>query len=437
MSGKDLSTQSSVSGQTSGEVSWDRLSRRVTNTASGKPLPTPSFPMQTTTSGKPRLLSRRHVLRRESLPRQALPCSFVKEPFYRHYTESSRKALEKIEKRRLAASYERRKAEDEVAVAATDDNEDGRDNGELRTVTVCPDALLAFSDAHLRCRENLGLGNIPYFPREAFPNALLMASEKPKPFPTHTYGVGKTYALGIPLISHVRLVPTHYLRRREYPLFSDVLCPTHELCVGKTSYSRRLTLCVGRTSYSRPTSAHVCSVLEAAPTPFFASRLPAEPRLPSAASRADTCPQAEPISTFPTEPPSPFKPPSFCGSFPYLSLGRLDQVELERGISRLKGNYCNLDLGASLLGKRILLLLEFDRANLQPIKVVPAWVFFRITTDLELRNPTGRQSSMDIDMIRVIRRDPRSPIVLVFPPGSLQTSRGRGKGKGKLASDQK
>uniref|UniRef100_A0A9I9EG49 Uncharacterized protein n=1 Tax=Cucumis melo TaxID=3656 RepID=A0A9I9EG49_CUCME len=33
-----------------------------------------------------------------------------------------------------------------------------------------------------------------------------------------------------------------------------------------------------------------------------------------------------------------------------------------------------------------------------------------------------RQSSMGIDMIRVIRRDPRSMIVLVFPSGSLQTS---------------
>ncbi|KAA0039155.1 hypothetical protein E6C27_scaffold121G00560 [Cucumis melo var. makuwa] len=41
---------------------------------------------------------------------------------------------------------------------------------------------------------------------------------------------------------------------------------------------------------------------------------------------------------------------------------------------------------------------------------------------------------MDIDMIRVIRRDPRSPIVLVFPPGLLQTS--EGKGRGKLASDR-
>ncbi|KAA0031891.1 hypothetical protein E6C27_scaffold218G00080 [Cucumis melo var. makuwa] len=36
---------------------------------------------------------------------------------------------------------------------------------------------------------------------------------------------------------------------------------------------------------------------------------------------------------------------------------------------------------------------------------------------------------MDIDMIRVIRRDPRIPIVLVLPPGE-------GKGRGKLASDR-
>ncbi|KAA0047533.1 hypothetical protein E5676_scaffold157G00760 [Cucumis melo var. makuwa] len=41
---------------------------------------------------------------------------------------------------------------------------------------------------------------------------------------------------------------------------------------------------------------------------------------------------------------------------------------------------------------------------------------------------------MDIDMIRVIRRGPRIPIVLVLPPGSLQTS--EGKGRGKLASDR-
>ncbi|KAA0052254.1 Nuclear protein X1 isoform 3 [Cucumis melo var. makuwa] len=98
-SGKDLPTQSSASRQTSGEVSRDRLSRSCVGQASGKPLPTPSFPMQSTTSGKPRLLSRRHVLRRKSLPRQALPCSFVEEPFCRHYIESSRKALEKGDKR--------------------------------------------------------------------------------------------------------------------------------------------------------------------------------------------------------------------------------------------------------------------------------------------------------------------------------------------------
>ncbi|KAA0045152.1 global transcription factor [Cucumis melo var. makuwa] len=213
-----------------------------------------------------------------------------------HFADTILKAREKHLKR-LATSYGRRKAEAEVAVAATDDNEDGRDGGELWTTMACPDALLAFPDAHLRRWENLGLGNTPYFPREAFPDALLMASEKPRPFPidallafpdahlrrrenlglgntpyfpreafsdallmasgkprpfptlylsfpTHTYGVGKTYVLGIPLISHVRLVPTHYLRHWEYPFFPNVLCPTHELFVGKISYSRRLTLCV-------------------------------------------------------------------------------------------------------------------------------------------------------------------------------------------------
>ncbi|KAA0063966.1 hypothetical protein E6C27_scaffold616G001210 [Cucumis melo var. makuwa] len=36
---------------------------------------------------------------------------------------------------------------------------------------------------------------------------------------------------------------------------------------------------------------------------------------------------------------------------------------------------------------------------------------------------------MDIDMIRVIRRGPRIPIVLVLPQGE-------GKGRGKLASDR-
>ena len=56
------------------------------------------------------------------------------------------------------------------------------------------------------------------------------------------------------------------------------------------------------------------------------------------------------------------------------------------------------------------------------IRVVPAWVSFGITTYLGLCGSTGRQSSMDIDMIRVIRRGPRIPIVLVLPPGSLQTS---------------
>uniref|UniRef100_A0A9I9E8C5 Uncharacterized protein n=1 Tax=Cucumis melo TaxID=3656 RepID=A0A9I9E8C5_CUCME len=62
-------------------------------------------------------------------------------------------------------------------------------------------------------------------------------------------------------------------------------------------------------------------------------------------------------------------------------------------------------------------------------RVVPAWVSFGITTYLGLCGPTGRQSSMYIDMIRVIRRGPRISIVLVLPPGE-------GKGRRKLASDR-
>uniref|UniRef100_A0A9I9ELE1 Uncharacterized protein n=1 Tax=Cucumis melo TaxID=3656 RepID=A0A9I9ELE1_CUCME len=130
MSGKDLPTQSSTSRQTSGEVSRDRLSRRCVGHASRKPFLTSSFPMQTTTSGKPRLLSRCHVLRRESLPRQALSCSLLGN----HFADTILKAREKHLKR-LAASYGRRKVEAEVAVATTDGNEDGRNGGELRTAT--------------------------------------------------------------------------------------------------------------------------------------------------------------------------------------------------------------------------------------------------------------------------------------------------------------
>ncbi|KAA0045125.1 hypothetical protein E6C27_scaffold30G001240 [Cucumis melo var. makuwa] len=151
-----------------------------------------------------------------------------------------------------------------------------------------------------------------------------------------------------------------------------------------------------------------------------------------------------------------------------LSRNTLDQLtwsvrSLQQGLKR-----CNLDLGTSLLGKHTFLAVRTRRANLQPIRVVPAWVSFGITTYLGLRSSTGRQSSIDIDMIQVIRRDPRSPIVLVSsgfttdqyvlgaPLGHRRPDfrsygsaccmcsgmcqllgRGRGKGNGKLASDQK
>ncbi|KAA0038404.1 hypothetical protein E6C27_scaffold270G002960 [Cucumis melo var. makuwa] len=85
--------------------------------------------------------------------------------------------------------------------------------------------------------------------------------------------------------------------------------------------------------------------------------------------------QAESISAFPAEPPSRsllFQPSRqaflshlFFGPLPTCHC-RLDQLELERGISRLKGNYCNIDLGASLLGKHIFLVVRTRRANLQP-----------------------------------------------------------------------
>ncbi|TYK04182.1 hypothetical protein E5676_scaffold1856G00080 [Cucumis melo var. makuwa] len=45
------------------------------------------------------------------------------------------------------------------------------------------------------------------------------------------------------------------------------------------------------------------------------------------------------------------------------------------------------------------------------IRVVPAWVSFRITNFLGLRSPTGAPTDIDIniDMIRVIRRDCSQP----------------------------
>ena len=47
---------------------------------------------------------------------------------------------------------------------------------------------------------------------------------------------------------------------------------------------------------------------------------------------------------------------------------------------------------------------------------------FGITTYLGLRGPTGRLSSMDIDMTRVTRRGPRIPIVLGVPRGTEDQS---------------
>ncbi|TYK05519.1 hypothetical protein E5676_scaffold178G00200 [Cucumis melo var. makuwa] len=102
--------------------------------------------------------------------------------------------------------------------------------------------------------------------------------------------------------------------------------------------------------------------------------------------------------------------------------------------SRAGAQHCNLFLGTSLLGKHTCLAVRTRQVNLQhdvvmtrtvmavrrvlrwkPIRVVPAWVSFGITTYLGLCGPTGHESSMDIDMTRVTRRGPRIPIVLGVP----------------------
>ncbi|TYK14842.1 transcription factor GTE10 isoform X2 [Cucumis melo var. makuwa] len=201
MSGKDLSTQSSASGQTSGEVSRDRLSRAA--------LLRNHF-ADTILKAREKHLKRNEInsMHRENLRLGNTPY-FPREAFFDALHMASGKP------RSFPTPYL-----------------------PFSTHTYGVGKTYALGTPFIsHRRENLRLGNTPYFPREAFSDALLMASGKPRPFPTHTYGVGKTYALGIPLISHVRLVPMHYLRHREYPLFPDVLCPTHELCIRKTSYS--------------------------------------------------------------------------------------------------------------------------------------------------------------------------------------------------------
>ncbi|KAA0054639.1 hypothetical protein E6C27_scaffold24G004460 [Cucumis melo var. makuwa] len=127
----------------------------------------------------------------------------------------------------------------------------------------------------------------------------------------------------------------------------------------------------------------------------------------------------------------------------------------------------------SLLGKRdstARILSKFPRYMLAYlIRVLPTWVSFGITTYLRCGVLRDRQFDIDIDMIRVIRRDRSQPdclsissgyatdqFVLGVPLDSPKTrfcsygitcctcsktcqflGRGRGKGKGMLASDQK
>ncbi|KAA0049747.1 hypothetical protein E5676_scaffold106G00680 [Cucumis melo var. makuwa] len=153
---------------------------------------------------------------------------------------------------------------------------------------------------------------------------------------------------------------------------------------------------------------------QAAPLRIRASAFLREP-IPS---RADVCLQTEPIPAFPAESSNPFDPPSlFSVLCTYFGLKR-----------------CNLDLGTSLLGKRIFLLLKLveqisrydssdSTGSSQPDCLSVSSGF--ATDQYVLGAPSGHQRpdsvSMGAHVARVRER----------------ASRGRGKGKGKLAGDQK
>ncbi|KAA0035670.1 Bromodomain-containing protein [Cucumis melo var. makuwa] len=88
------------------------------------------------------------------------------------------------------------------------------------------DTILKAREKHLKRGSPDAVSSALGKPRP-FPDALLTASGKPRsfpahylPFPTHTYGVRKTYALGISLISHVRLVSMHTYGVGNTPYFS-------------------------------------------------------------------------------------------------------------------------------------------------------------------------------------------------------------------------
>ncbi|KAA0054092.1 uncharacterized protein E6C27_scaffold1371G00160 [Cucumis melo var. makuwa] len=164
-----------------------------------------------------------------------------------------------------------------------------------------------------------------------------------------------------------------------------------------------------------------------APVPRHESRVSAPRAAPVCpASRADPQPSSRAGPCFSSRATKPIwlLPSNFWGV--------LDQVTAAAWDFFGRGS-----IRTSLLGKHTCLAIRTRQVNLQhdaiddmvtlwhdivmtrtvmiPIRVVPAWVSFRITTYLRLCGPTGHQSSMDIDMTQVTRRGPRIPIVLSVP----------------------
>uniref|UniRef100_A0A9I9EIL6 Uncharacterized protein n=1 Tax=Cucumis melo TaxID=3656 RepID=A0A9I9EIL6_CUCME len=153
----------------------------------------------------------------------------------------------------------------------------------------------------------------------------------------------------------------------------------------------------------------------------------------SAAARSVTPSHVERPSSTPTKPsgatpPQPklhtrTRPEQSCLAFDPIFDQRPfpDHLILERETSLVRSSSRNFDLKTSLLEKRDLVLGLVEKIS----SLLESYLHGCPLGSPPIQNCVvrrDRQFGMDKDMIRVIRRDPRNPIVLMFPLGTLQTS---------------
>ncbi|TYK23701.1 pol protein [Cucumis melo var. makuwa] len=174
--------------------------------------------------------------------------------------------------------------------------------------------------------------------------------------------------------------PRHPSRPAVEPFVAACRCVKLRPAVSPSSSGRRSRACLRREPHLHaPRAAPVCAASRA--DPQSSSRVGSY-----SSSRAD---------------PPALEPPVCSGSFPptlYSFKERRGPINLERWISSARASTATSIVGKlppdlRRLGKRVV-TVRTCRANLQ--------VSFGITTYLGLCGPTGRQSSMDIDMIRDI-----------------------------------